>query len=476
MRDVLPTVQDIRTIYFKSQRKKNIIPKHANLTSKHNRRISGLLADIAAAQDPANEETLERELDLFLQAKSEYEQALFTDLRDGLETRILAAPSTVRLKYKMVGTRKVTVFNKNRPSLVLLDRYASLYLARSFSLRLMGRDQCLRVLMNTFQISGTLDGARQGILKVDIKDFYDSIDHSVLQAKIDGHSGVPRFIKEHIRSILTAQARLHGAARGIPQGVPSSAVLAEIYLESLDAAVKGNPDVALYLRYVDDIVVVTAGGKSVDEVESKIFERLRAMHLEANLSKAEKIVHPSPTVTTFQYLGYKFTFSELPSELISIDISDPKRARYVEAISKISKYRSSVVCWASAPEVDNYLLLLEYLLRPHATQDSGHGMRIVTGLAYSARFMAGELDDRPNFKMVLEEARREVLELRFLFTTKTFASAVATCACCGNPVHRRGEFQTIVNDIADPAAVMTSPAKPHADDLKRERVRQALWN
>jgi hypothetical protein len=475
MRDSLPTIRDIREIYFKSQRKKNIIPRHANLTPKYNRSISRLISELDEAGTAGESEVISQDLDRLLQTKRAYEDELFEKLRDSLEARILLPPSRIRLRRKKVDGREVTSFNKARPTLMLLDRFAGLQLSRAFRLRPQGRDQRLRALINTLQISANAQHARQGIIRTDIKTFYDQIDHAILLSKIDGHAGVPRHVKSHVRAILEAYARVHGHDFGIPQGVPSSAVLAEIYLEDLDTALQRDLDVALYVRYVDDIVVVCAPD-SVPSIERKLEAQLTKVRLSKNISKSKTLVHPCAPKTEFQYLGYKFIFAEVTSKLATVDISDSKSDRYLRALSKISAFRVATSCWATVGNMRIYLLLFEYLLRPHATSNSGPGVRIVTGLAYSARFISGKPRDRGNLVRVLNAAKREVSLLRNSLIVLPTMPTSPVCACCMRPVALWEQLEDLISTVGQQDKAIRSPATPHADDATRERIRGILWS
>lgn len=474
MRDALPTVADVRAIYFKAQRKKNIIPQHANLTPKYNRKIVNLIESISRGTDAALVMEQQTALDNLFREKKDYEDTLFAVLRDQLELKILSPPTSVRLRHQSVGDRVVTVFNKSRPSLMLFDRYSALQLSRAFGIRSRGRDQCVRVLTNTFLISSGADVARQGVLKRDIKDFYRSVDHELLLAKVDGHAGVPRFVKQHVRAVLNAYARLHGVSCGIPDGVPSSAALAEIYLENFDSDMRGNPEVALYLRYVDDIVIICEPER-VKEIAGRVDEQLQKAKLAKNESKSKQLVHPAVVETSIEYLGYKFIFEEVTSKLVVIDLSDAKLQRYSDALGRMSAYAESVGCWASQDCVDTYLAMFDYLFRSHATGDAGHGMRIVTGLAYSGRFMRSATKGRTNMKKLLDLAKKEAAP-RWGRIRKRFPLGVTPlCECCNSPIPRWVELEALIDRSGDGFEMMRSVALPHVNDALRTRVGSILW-
>jgi retron-type reverse transcriptase len=157
-------------------------------------------------------------------------------------------------------------------------------------------------------------GANLGMLSVlrtDISSFYDCVEHDVLFDKIRH-----RVSSERARALLRRAVRNptlgpfaprsdRTAARnrrGVPQGLAISNLLASIYLEDVDARMVGAS--LLYLRYVDDILVVAASDR-IDGVETILRQELQALGLELNQAKTTKTHASEP----FEYLGYRF---ELP--------------------------------------------------------------------------------------------------------------------------------------------------------------------
>jgi hypothetical protein len=475
VRDALPTVADVRSIYFNAQRKKNIIPQHANLTPYYNLKIVKLLEKISLESLPDQIDAHRVVLDSLLVDKKKYEDRIFSEMRDSLEANILGVPISIRLRTKTVDGRSVTTFNKTRPSLMLLDRFVALHLSRAFGIRSRGRDQCVRVLRNTFRMTSRAEQSQQGIIKLDIEKFYASIDHEQLIEKVDGHAGVPRFVKHHIRSIVEAYSRLNGVSYGIPDGVPSSAVLAEIYLENFDSSIRRNPDIALYLRYVDDIVIVCVPER-VSDVAAKIDELLAGAKLRRNSSKSAILEHPAPRETWIEFLGYKFIFSAGTSSLSAIDISDAKLKRYLDAAGRMKTHADRVTCWALPSAVDEYLSMFQYLFRPHATAGSSHGMRIVTGLAYSGRFMMGKTHARPNFAKLVRFSQQEVGRRWGRINKGVLAGDTALCACCSRPIPRWDELAALVIKPGSDFEIMRSPALSHSNDDLRARIGSILWN
>jgi RNA-directed DNA polymerase len=103
-------------------------------------------------------------------------------------------------------------------------------------------------------------------VKIDLQDFYPSIDHTLLITKLRRKIRIPEF-KKLIESAITnptvseANTR-HGKiqARGVAQGLSVSNVLAEVFMLDIDDGL--NSIAPVCIRYVDDILLLTNGDPS----------------------------------------------------------------------------------------------------------------------------------------------------------------------------------------------------------------------
>jgi len=417
---------------------------------------------------------LREDLDVLLRQKRDHEEEVFEQLRQMLEAQVLNPRTAIRLKRTTVNGRQVTVFNKVRTGLLFFDRFCALRLTQAFSVRSNGRDQCVRVLSNTFRMGSVGKEANQAILKFDIREFYANIDHEILTNMLANHAGVPKFIEVHVRNILEAQARMTGAKRGLPDGVPTSAVLAEIYLESMDRTLRRNSHFVLYLRYVDDVVIVTEPER-VDEANSQIDSVLGSLALERNAAKSVQLIHPSVSPTGLDYLGYRFNFDAVTSKQRSVDISIAKRERYIDAVNRLVGFANSVSCWADTSNVDLYLAACSYLASPHATSDEEHRMRIVSGLAYSARFMRGKAADRQNMRSLLVAIRKEIAMRWGVIGATVSPGGSPLCPCCSRVIARWSDILILMKVVGHEHHTMKSVAVPHEDEQLRIKVGDLLW-
>lgn len=445
------------------------------LTEDLNKEIAALRHSAKRETNPLLKAQLQQRAKELLQEKRRREDLFFESLRSKLEQEILEPRETIRLKYRTDASgKKISTFARHRASLSMLDRYVALKLSASYRVDTRGRDQCIRILTNIFHTSSANPPSKQGIHKVDIAQFFEAIPHDKLLERLVGHSGVPHFARQHVSKVLKAYRKLHGSEIGVPRGIPSSSVLAEIYLEPLDFAIRTNPDVVLYLRYVDDIIVVCDPART-EAIAGELTEQLAALGLKRNDEKSRHIVHPANQKTSFEYLGYRFNFSGGRTALKSIDISDAKLERYKCAIDRIRE-RIDLTCLADKNGVDFLRLLLEYLLCTHASHEDREGQRVVTGLAYSARFMMGSARSRPNFKALRDYATSSIRPAVAARATRGLERPGASCRCCNAPIAGREALGSLLEEVFSEDRIMRGTALRHESEEVRVRVRNALWS
>ena len=106
------------------------------------------------------------------------------------------------------------------------------------------------------------------VLKCDIKKFFASVDHRVLEKILERHiedCGIRWLIKQVILSFHTT---IPGV--GLPLGNLTSQLLVNIYMHEFDMFVKQELRVKYYIRYADDFVFLSHDRKYLEDILSKI--------------------------------------------------------------------------------------------------------------------------------------------------------------------------------------------------------------
>ncbi len=164
------------------------------------------------------------------------------------------------------------------------------------------------------------DGLPYGMIKLDISDFYESIDFGKIISQIQdemiiGHETI--FI---LQSVL-AQI---GDTTGLPRGLGISASLSEIFMRSIDREIRKIEGIFFYVRYVDDIIIIYDCKYDITSLISNI---LHDNHLSENEGKRKNIVISETRSNEhyFDYLGYNFKIQEgKRSNEITVKIAERK--------------------------------------------------------------------------------------------------------------------------------------------------------
>ena len=143
----------------------------------------------------------------------------------------------------------------------------------------------------------------QDIVDIDLKGFFDEVDHSVLLQLIFQRVKCPptlRLIRKWLRAPIQIDGKLHRRRKGVPQGSPISPLLSNILLDVLDKELDRRN--LKYVRYADDFSIYTKSKKEARKVGNEIYLFLKdKLRLPINREKSG-IRRPSD----FELLGHAF--------------------------------------------------------------------------------------------------------------------------------------------------------------------------
>lgn len=133
-------------------------------------------------------------------------------------------------------------------------------------------------------------------LKLDIKQFFASVDHNILLT----------FIEEKVESkelllLIENIIRSFSKDKGIPIGNLTSQIFANIYLNRLDKFIKHELKIKYYLRYCDDFVIISGNRDYLKKLTGKIENFLRT-ELKLSLHEGKKIIRKY--TQGIDFLGY----------------------------------------------------------------------------------------------------------------------------------------------------------------------------
>ena len=143
----------------------------------------------------------------------------------------------------------------------------------------------------------------QDIIDIDLKSFFDEVDHGLLMELIYAKVKCPNLlvlVKRFLKAPILKNGKLERRRKGIPQGGPLSPLLANILLNELDKELtkRGHR----YVRYADDFSIYLKSKRAAKRTGNSVYLFLKnKLKLPINREKSG-IRRPS----SFNLLGYGF--------------------------------------------------------------------------------------------------------------------------------------------------------------------------
>jgi hypothetical protein len=203
---------------------------------------------------------------------------------------------------------------------LLLYRLLNQALDRSFSrscyayrVRGYGVDRCQRHI----QAAILRLGEPIFVMKRDIAEFFDSINHEILLSRLaqlmEADDYVFELLRQRVRFRYFDAGVLCEAARGVPFGTSIACLLANVYLRELDGAWEGAAGITFF-RYADDVLVL-AESRDLLVAATTDFQRVMStLRLTSKASHAQDFVFAAtadgksdlPVVSRFRHLGLEY--------------------------------------------------------------------------------------------------------------------------------------------------------------------------
>ena len=167
---------------------------------------------------------------------------------------------------------------------LIIRKYDHLFAKNLYSFR---ANQGVKRAMHFLRGCRDLDS--KYVYKVDVHDYFNSVDTSLLMPMLEDALQDDRELFIFLRDILEDDKVLLSdgtpvhESKGIMAGVPISSFLANLYLSQMDWDFYNSG--MMYARYSDDIIVFCDSEQERDEVARRINDYLAKMHLEVNPKK-----------------------------------------------------------------------------------------------------------------------------------------------------------------------------------------------
>jgi RNA-directed DNA polymerase len=155
------------------------------------------------------------------------------------------------------------------------------------------------------------------VIDLDIKGFFDSLDHELLLRAVRHHTDLPWIIL-YVQRWLTAPVQhpdghLEKRTKGSPQGSVVSPLLANLFLHyAFDAWMQRNYPQVRFERYADDVVIHAATQAQAASLLEAVRDRLSQCSLQVHPEKTKIVYcqdsdrHDTHDHIQFDFLGYTF--------------------------------------------------------------------------------------------------------------------------------------------------------------------------
>jgi hypothetical protein len=201
-----------------------------------------------------------------------------------------------------------------------------------------------------------LEEVPMSIVKLDIKKFYETINKEKIYKKLIDDPLLSFQSKQILKNFFLLPET--AALTGLPRGINISAALSEILMRDFDKKMAQQAGVYFYARYVDDIIIFTfqnpkeiakkandildfETGLKLNKQKTKIIQRkCRCIPVCTCIGICKcnsncKCKHEASEMKFFEYLGYRFSFSDIAKHSNHLVITLSK--------SKIKKIKTRIV-------------------------------------------------------------------------------------------------------------------------------------
>ncbi len=215
---------------------------------------------------------------------------------------------------------------------LMAPRLERRFIARSFSCQIgkgttAARD-CVRRMVN----------ARRYVLKCDVRKFFDSIPHAILQERLWRHLRCAG-IREIIRYLLASYAATPG--RGLPIGNLTSQLWGNFILDDMDHWITEAKGHGEYARYTDDFLLFSDDKAALWSLREGIMEQLHAVGLTLAEPKSRLLACREGV----PFCGFRFLPGQQPRVLGATKRRFEHRRRRLREAGDFRRLTVSTLAW-----------------------------------------------------------------------------------------------------------------------------------
>lgn len=233
------------------------------------------------------------------------------------KTRDIHAPTIRDRILQKVVVQHILLPYLSKP--LIYDNYASLKCRGTSFAR-----KRFEIMLRRYMAHHGQDGY---ILQIDIRKYFDSIDHEILKRMVHERIHEPPEIMNLIDYLMETSS-VNG--KGLNLGAEAPQIFAIYYLSFLDSWLKVVKGVRYYGRYMDDMFIISESKAELKTLLSEIRTRLAELKLAVNERK-----------THIVKLRHGFTFLQIKYNLTETGriIKRPTRAKIVRERRRLKRFR-----------------------------------------------------------------------------------------------------------------------------------------
>lgn len=164
------------------------------------------------------------------------------------------------------------------------------------------------------------------ILQIDIKKYFNSIDHEVLRRMIHDRVHEDKRIMNLIDYVIDTSSN---SDKGLNLGAEAPQIFAVYYLSGLDNFIKSVKGIKYYGRYMDDMFVISHDKEQLKKLLVEIKKQLAGLKLEVNENKTHIIK-----------LSHGFTFMQIKYNIDNGKIiKRPTHSKIVRERKRLKKFK-----------------------------------------------------------------------------------------------------------------------------------------
>lgn len=165
------------------------------------------------------------------------------------------------------------------------------------------------------------------VLKIDIKKYFDNIDHEILKQMLHGKLKVSQEVMDLTNYMVDSSSHTD---KGLNLGSEAPQIFANFYLSPVDNYVKTVKGIKFYCRYMDDILIISDSKDELKQLLNEIKQQLANLKLMVNEKKT--------CITT---LKHGFTYLQIKYRIDNKKIiKRPTRVKIVREHRRLKKFKN----------------------------------------------------------------------------------------------------------------------------------------